>query len=155
MGMDVSGKKPTTEAGGYFRNNCWWWRPLWEYCEHIAPHLTNKVKYAGSNDGDGLGARDSKKLAELLQAEVDAGKTRVYQLARDAELAAMPDETCWLCGGTGKRAEPPSVGAGVYPCNGCASTGKVRPSACNYPFDVDNVKGFIEFLRGCGGFEIW
>jgi len=25
----------------------------------------------------------------------------------------------------------------------------------DYPFAVDNVRDFVAFLRGCGGFEIW
>ena len=32
MGMDVYGIAPTSERGEYFRNNVWWWRPLWDYC---------------------------------------------------------------------------------------------------------------------------
>jgi hypothetical protein len=133
MGFDISGKEPTTEAGSYFRNNCWGWRPLWEYCESIAPQITRKVKYAQINAGDGLGARDSKRLGEILQQEITLGRTRVYQITRDAVLGAKPD----------------------LPCNGCHATGKVRPSECNYPFDVANVERFAEFLRDCGGFEIW
>jgi hypothetical protein len=34
MGMDVYG-----ESGNYFRNNVWWWRPLANYCQAIAPHI--------------------------------------------------------------------------------------------------------------------
>ena len=25
--------------GIYFRNNCWWWRPLWNYCYHVADDI--------------------------------------------------------------------------------------------------------------------
>ena len=154
MGMDVYGKNPASEVGEYFRNNCWWWRPLWRYCEEVAPEICCKVQYAQSNDGDGLGARDSKKLANILQAEVDAGRTRVYSELRDAELAAVPDDECWCCGGTGKRKEPPATGPGDKHCNCCDGKGSIRPPETEYPFDVDNVKGFIKFLRDCGGFEI-
>jgi hypothetical protein len=35
MGMDVYGKAPTVEEGKYFRNNLWWWRPLWTYVEEV------------------------------------------------------------------------------------------------------------------------
>ena len=31
MGMDVYGERPRTNKGEYFRNNVWWWRPLWNY----------------------------------------------------------------------------------------------------------------------------
>ena len=57
MGMDVIGKKPKAEVGQYFRNNVWWWHPLWEYVCEVPPALANRVRYGHSNDGDGLRAR--------------------------------------------------------------------------------------------------
>lgn len=39
MGMDVFGQSPISERGEYFRNSVWWWHPLWEYCERLAPDL--------------------------------------------------------------------------------------------------------------------
>ena len=66
----------------------------------------------------------------------------------------MPDEVCDICAGTGYRKEPPHIGVGYKPCNGCDETGKVRPSITYYPFDLENVRGFVAFLENCGGFEI-
>ena len=42
MGMDVYGKNQTSEKGSYFRNNVWWWRPLWNYCEELHGDITHK-----------------------------------------------------------------------------------------------------------------
>jgi hypothetical protein len=39
MGMDVYGKKPTTEEGKYFRNNIWFWGMLAEYIYEVAPTI--------------------------------------------------------------------------------------------------------------------
>jgi hypothetical protein len=39
MGMDVYGKDAVSEKGEYFRNNVWYWRPLWNYCIEVAPDL--------------------------------------------------------------------------------------------------------------------
>jgi hypothetical protein len=155
MGFNVSGKEPSSEAGEYFRNNVWWWHPLWDYCCSVAPDICDKVEYAHSNDGDGLGKRDSTRLAKVLKAEVSSGRTRVYQELREADLNSMPDEPCQICAGTGKRSEPPESGAGDIPCNGCAAKGTVRPWATHYPFSVENVQRFILFLEGCGGFTIY
>lgn len=94
MGMDVHGKHPTSTAGKYFCNNMWWWHPLWDYCVHVAPDIAGKVKYGHSNDGDGLGARDSRKLAERLRAEIDSGRTAAYATAREQAIA---------CNGNGKH----------------------------------------------------
>jgi len=52
MGMDVYGIAPIAEVGKYFRNNIWWWHPLWNYVQEVAPHLTEGVN-GHFNDGDG------------------------------------------------------------------------------------------------------
>ena len=71
MGMDVYGNKPKNKDGEYFRNNVWWWRPLWDYCLDNYPSIAGKVEHGHSNDGDGLAAGDAKKLAILLKKDID------------------------------------------------------------------------------------
>ena len=41
----------------------------------------------------------------------------------DPEKDPSNHKPCDLCNGTGKRQNPPNIGAGNYPCNGCESTG--------------------------------
>jgi hypothetical protein len=160
MGMDVCGKQPTTEHGEYFCNNVWWWRPLAEYMFEIAPEIAANCRHWHSNDGDGLNGHDSLRLAELLQKEIDSGRTAAYAKCRESELEMAPDERCFLCEGTGTRKPVPECGAGDptkggIPCNGCAGHGYTRAWATKYHFSVENVREFVTFLRGCGGFEIW
>lgn len=151
MGMDVYGKKPTAEVGRYFRNSVWCWRPLWDYVTEVAPGLAAKVERGHSNDGDGLGARDSAALVRILTAEIDSGRTAEYEAQRTATLDRLPDEPCWLCDGTGTRTDT-VVRNG---CNVCTGTGKVRPWVASYPFMADNVAEFRDFVAASGGFEIW
>jgi len=54
MGMDVMGMNATSEKGEYFRNNVWWWRPLWDYCLNEHGDIAGQVEHGHSNDGDGL-----------------------------------------------------------------------------------------------------
>lgn len=158
MGMDVYGKKALSEEGKYFRNNVWWWRPLANYCQRIAPAIASKCKHWQTNDGAGLNAEDSVLLADALQAELDSGRTQIYEDQYRARLAAMPDEKCWLCGGTGVRSDIPLRGPGTIlggrQCNGCNGSGHRRPDETHYPFEAENVREFVTFLRACGGFEI-
>jgi hypothetical protein len=107
------------------------------------------------NDGQGLGAAGAAKLGARLKEKLASGQTETYEKERTATIAAMPDIPCNTCGGTGRRAEPPIAGPGTMPCNGCDATGKCRPTAAHYPFDVENVQEFANFLEACGGFEIW
>ncbi len=159
MGMDVYGKEPTEEVGKYFRNSAWSWRPLWRYVCQIAPWVSEVVVYGQSNDGDGLNAKGSKKLAKALLEEVSSGRTKEVADAYTAGLKAKPDEDCRWCKGTGNRAKARGDFTEkdmewVNGCNGCRGTGKVRPDACLYPFSEENVKEFAEFVGASGGFEI-
>lgn len=87
-----------------------------------------------------------------------------YEQAHTARLAALPDETCWLCAGAGVRTDEVGVQMGLDcprdpetgqgGCNGCAGTGTRRPSEASYPFSAENVAEFAEFLAACGGFRI-
>lgn len=170
MGMDVMGRDATTEEGAYFRNNVWWWHPLWSYCEHVAPSIAGKVKHGHSNDGDGLGKTDSLRLAEVLEAELASGRTKAYETAHMARLAALPRTTCPHCAGTGVRSDAIAVQMGQpervidepgHPrhgqkgwCNACDGFGTQEAFEARYPFSEENVTEFVAFLQGCGGFRI-
>lgn len=150
MGMDVYGKAAASKEGEYFRNNAWWWRPLARYCVEIAPEITAACAHWQTNDGDGLDADAAVKLADALQAEIDAGRTAAREKEYMAALNALPDETCRYCQGTGTRKDMVVHGG----CNACRGKGTVRPDAASYPFSAENVADFVRFLRASGGFEI-
>lgn len=99
MGVDLYGTN-----GEYFRNNWWWWRPLAAYCFEVAPvcKRSNHFRQWSTNDGS-MTAEEAQELAGNLQAQIDSGATKLYQRARQARLEAMPDESCELCNGTGRR----------------------------------------------------
>lgn len=150
MGMDVSGVNPSSETGEYFRNNVWWWRPLWNYCLKVAPELCESVS-GHHNDGDGLDGEGAKALAEILQEKIDSGECKKYAEEYAAQLKALPDEKCDLCQGTGIRNDQFVQGK----CNKCTGKGHVRPFDTQYPFSVENVQNFTNFLKDSGGFEIF
>lgn len=157
MGMDVYGIKPKNEIGKYFRNNVWWWHPLANYCQFIAPSVSEKCKYWHSNDETGLDDSDSIVLAALLQAEVDSGRCANYEKQYEAARKTIPKETCEYCKGTGSRTDSVGIQYGLDKpggCNGCHGTGKAESFGSQYPFSLENVKEFIAFLENCGGFKI-
>lgn len=166
MGMDVYGQNPTSEVGSYFRNNVWWWRPLWSYCEHIAPDLIPKDNEGHLNDGWGLDAEGARALAQKLKEELDSGRCAEHAESYQRELKALLREPCDLCNGTGVRRDEIGLEHG-FPeklnpytglkgwCNGCDGKGDKPPFAANYPFSTQNVAEFANFLEASGGFEIW
>ena len=136
--------------GIYFRNNCWWWRPLWNYCYYVADDIISEEIYHSGhhNSGSGLNSKDAEWLGERLLDELSEGNTIEYQARYQQYLDDMPDDDCLICNnnnhGHNKKKD----------CNRCDSTGKRPNFNKSYPFDVDNVKDFAEFCIESGGFEI-
>lgn len=172
MGMDVYGDNPTSEKGSYFRNNVWWWRPLWDYCLELHDDIANKVQYGHSNDGDGLDAYHASLLGDRLLNDIATGVTADYERRYNEYLASLPRHNCEYCGGTGIRTDRVGVEMGMPEkelpeevaivigrthgyCNGCQGEGMVDDWQTNYPFTVENVRQFGEFLTDSGGFKIW
>lgn len=171
MGMDVIGTGPTTETGEYFRNNVWWWHPLWNYCCEVAPDLCATVK-GHYNDGEGLDADGAQDLAARLQTEINSGRTAAHEAAHNAYRAALPRHDCEFCDGTGVRTDEVGVKWGMPTkaltpdiaaivgrthgwCNSCQGEGRRDDDMTSYPFSVDNVREFALFLADSGGFQIW
>ena len=153
MGMDVYGKNATTEKGEYFRNNVWWWHPLWDYCCEVYPPCREISGH--TNDGHGLDDMEAKELSEILLREMREGRTAEYERSYMAELEALPKVQCEICKGTGQREDGYfGVEWKQKGCNGCNGEGTKKAFATSYPFSVENVKEFAEFLADSGGFEI-
>ena len=137
-------------VGHYFRNNCWWWRPLWNYCYHIADDLISEELHESrnSNSGAGLDAYNSERLGQRLLEEINNGKTIEYQAQYQQYLDDLPDDNCSFCNGNNhgnnKKKE----------CTRCNKTGKSENFNKHYPFDIDNVKEFAHFCLESGGFSI-
>lgn len=170
MGMDVIGVSPRTESGEYFRNNVWWWRPLWDYCCEVAPDLCEGVS-GHYNDGDGLDDSGATELSTILFDEIESGRTEEYETVYRKYIASLPRKDCNFCEGTGIRTDEVGRDMGqptreLEPeiqiitgrthgwCNACRGEGKVDSWEANYPFSVENVKEFATFLSGSGGFQI-
>jgi hypothetical protein len=75
MGMDVFGNAPRSDRGAYFRNNVWWWHPLWQYCETVATDIIPDGNPGHSNSGWGLNEAGANALAERLELALRSGHT--------------------------------------------------------------------------------
>lgn len=155
MGMDVFGLKPKTKRGEYFRNNVWWWHPLWDYCCTIDETLKERVPEGHTNSGDGLNAKDSLQLALKLQEEITSGRALQYVEQYEAERLALPKQPCKYCDENGERQWEKQDGTPYkLQCNACRGTKMVDHWDASYPMDIENIKEFSEFLLDCGGFQI-
>ncbi|QDP53414.1 MAG: hypothetical protein GOVbin4296_24 [Prokaryotic dsDNA virus sp.] len=67
--------------GVYFRNNVWWWRPLWHFvCQQCSDILSEEEMNAGSyNDGKVISKAKSKKISKRLVRLLDNGTVKEYE----------------------------------------------------------------------------
>ncbi len=154
MGFDLHGCEPKSKKGEYFRNNVWWWRPLWGYVSEIACKeiLTEKQKSSGHfNDGCLISEVQALAIAKRLRHLLECGAVRRQELDYRKSVNEMPDVECSICKGQGERNDAFVKGI----CNACKGKGTVRPFETSYPFEESNVREFAEFCQTSGGFEIW
>lgn len=150
MGMDVYGDSPLSKDGEYFRNSCWWWRPLWDYVCNVAK-LDDAAHEAGQyNDGFLVDAPTALLIAVILDNEITSGNTQEFEKEYTDKMNAIPEEECRLCHGSGRRTDMVVANG----CNGCHGKGKRPPSSTYYPFSTENVMEFAKFVRNSGGFRI-
>ena len=144
-------------CGVYFRNNVWWWRPLWHFVTGICDDiLTEKdIEHGSFNDGHKISKTKADRIAKRLHSMIEKGEVKEYDEGYKKHLASLEQIDCETCGATGIRKEPPEPGAGTYmKCKACSGTGKKDDWAKSYPFDEDNVRKFANFCANSGGFRI-
>lgn len=149
----------TNNPGAYFRSNWWGWRPIHAIADatiecYELPLDTNSW---GSNDGAGLETQEQcDMLANAMEKFIDQSRTHI----------STNDDVIYLCLGSWVTFEGSFVpekdveelnqrypiGTVLY--NGVVTnTGNlVFPS---HSSSLGHIKSFINFLRYCGGFEIW
>jgi len=143
--MDVYGRKPTAPEGEYFRRNIWSWHPLAELCLELAPEECRPCKFWHTNDGKGLNAKQSLRLAERLEALVSDGTVAAYVAQRNARQEVHAAEEQF----------PPSLVAYIVQREAQRLLGPEYERGFQGPLDLDDVTEFISFLRASGGFRIF
>jgi len=172
MGMDVFGK----QKGRYFRNNVWWWRRLWDFVAHIdelyskeknANRLISEDMYHSGHCNDGVGLETQEDCDELLNRlgwaiEEGLAHAREREVKEEIERAKQhnkfiekqrEDFRAKMKKKLGKKVPPIE-----YPKEDFEEWKKIHLQEdynAHYPFSVENVKEFCEFLDGCGGFAIY
>ena len=151
--------------GRYFRNNVWWWRPLWSFvCHYCADFLSVADAEAGSfNDGRKISktkaVKIGKRISELLADGTIDKEEREYELAKakadviNKEVQEKLDELKkTVKEKTGKDLDPTN-----YPEPYKTEWDDIYGSKSwdsDYPFRKDNLENFAKFCLESGGFEI-
>ena len=136
--------------GIYFRNNVWWWRPLWQYvCEQFPDIITDDdAEHGCYNDGHLIDEDKAMRIGVGLTAMLKDGTIQSYQDFYEAELKALPQVDCRVCDNNNRGYKKKKE------CKACKQTGLVDDWAKSYPFDVENIREFATFCLESGGFTI-
>jgi len=155
----------TKNPGVYFRNNCWWWRPLADFMITHCDWLTTEQKERlHDNSGFEFSHHEAGTIADTLTKKVDDGtaKDREEENKREMKIAEE-----WNKGinkqqdALGKIAKKRTGNANIVPYDYPTDLKKKwddlqksEDRRARYPFKEINVKRFIYFLRECGGFQV-
>ena len=83
-----------TVIGSYFRNNVWWWRPLWQFVTMISDDiLTEKdVSEGGFNGGHKISKKKAEAIADRLYSLFDNGQIEEYEKEYQEHLNSLNDK---------------------------------------------------------------
>ena len=109
-------------VGHYFRNNVWWWRPLWDYVYQLNDDILTEEdhEHGHFNDGHEITETQCEVICKRLTEALDNGEAEEYKNKFDAYVKSLDKDDM----------------------------------NSHYPFDLDNVRDFRNFVRECGGFQI-
>ncbi len=133
MGFDVCGLEPETKKGEYFRNNVWWWRPLWTYVGDVCKGILTDDDFSNGcmNNCHKISIEKADAIAKVLWREIENGNTKKYSAEYQKIIAKIKIHN------KGKKIGDKDFKWGA-----------------EYPFSVANVREFAEFVEESGGFAI-
>ena len=150
MGMEIIGRNPKNETGEHFRANVWSYRTIYWLCfTSISRHeestgyddLIPDKTYRGMEYNDGYGLRSDRKcnlLSDYLQDVVNV----FFEPSVIPFEHECPDDFKW---GVSKGGEF-YIDVGFPNIEGQHSP---------YRLGKEHLQGFCDFLRNCGGFQVW
>ena len=152
-------------VGSYFRNNVWWWRPLWTFVVSICDDILNADDINGGHENGGhkISKTKSKRIAARIR-KMD--KTKVLegyekQIKGIVDKATEHNKKVQLEMDAINEACHKEHGNDIVPMNYPEPYKKKwndayakQDWAGYYPFDADNAREFAKFCDNSGGFEI-
>ena len=151
--------------GVYFRNNCWWWRPLAFFISEKCDWLTTEQKeHLQDNSGFEFSHHEAETIADTLQKMVDNGTAAEREEVNKREMAVAEEWNKGINAQQGeleKEVKKETGNAKLVPYDypepfhkRWDDLQKQIDNKAHYPFVVKNVQRFIKFLRECGGFQV-
>ena len=165
---DKSSEYDKQVPGNYFRNNWWYWRPMWGYACGLGKQfgvITQKIEEWGNdNSGRKVNGKIAKKWGELILWDISEGNPQDYEeeYMKDYKIAQehnnrIDKDLDILRELVKEETGDPDIVPNDYPEKHAKSWQELwsmRKHQASYPFSVDNLKEFAKFMIESGGFQI-
>ena len=151
--------------GVYFRNNCWWWRPLANYVLEYTKVIDKKNQQTWQfNDCSEVDEHHATQIANQLDHLIKSGHTKKYEKTYEHRREiieglnkGIEKELSTFSKSVEKKLNKPDLAPCDFPEEDKKKWDRIyskRNSDGHYPFAEKNVKEFSEFCRNSGGFTI-
>ena len=168
--IEAKSKYEDENVGVYFRNNVWFWRPLWNYVYDTTDVLTEKDFNLGhENSCHKISATKAERIGKALLKNMEHAEKVEKEYKEDVIPKEKFNKLCEkaanylydeivdksdgkiTCPGDMKIHDP----ANYKRWSTLAQMGGgLQFTMTSYPFSAKNVKKFAEFCLNSGGFEI-
>ena len=152
--------------GHYFRNNVWYWRPLWSFIVTVCDDILNEedCEKGSNNDGHEISEEKALAIADRIDdinesGAIDLFAENVEEIRKEGEKhnkkLEVKKET--LRKRVHTYMDSDKIVPAHYPEPYKAMWKKLQDQEdwdAHYPFDADNVREFGKFCKESGGFEI-
>lgn len=135
MAMDIQGRKPSSAGGKHFRTEFWSWRPIHALIRELCPDLFDEKTLKDMAFSNGAGPPDQKTCMEIAARFKKWMEQHRQGFVLESGIRVTEDGRFVT---EKELAENPSLET-------------VSP----YEVGDNQLKRWVEFLRCCGGFEVW
>jgi hypothetical protein len=136
MGMDVGGNNPNATVGEYFSASIWSWRPIHALICELCSDLLDEETLIAMAYNDGAGVADQKTCTEMATRFELWMERHIQGRSLDIPGARVTEEGRFVR--EEELAENPDL-----------------ETRTPYHVEDEHLKEWIDFLRHCGGFEVW
>ena len=133
--MEVSGRNPSSPAGEYFGANIWAWGAIHHLIIQLCNDLLDAETLEGIDWNEGYGPADQETCTNMASR---------FELWMEHNVNGLSVELGWVSDVYGRLYKEEQV----MPIPGLG----MRPA---HRVSDEFLKQWIEFLRHCGGFEVW
>ena len=167
--IKAKNKYEDDNVGVYFRNNVWFWRPLWNYVYDTTDVLTDEDHRLGhENSCHKITEEKAVRIGKELLANIKDAEAKEAAYKKDVKPREKFNKLCQKAADY-LYEEVVDKMDGMISCPGDMEThdpanykrwkqlvhfGELQFDSPSYPFSAEYIKEFANFCLNSGGFEI-